>query len=164
MQAILTTRSLLVDPDPVTPLVSQLVEVLRSALQGANQRYQKGFKEQMEKLDQVEAWQKINPSQRQMILIRSGLLEVSAPIVGTEDDLLSALDTQPVTAWENLIAALPARCSQAILQVVKLLEPEAIKISPKPVTLRTLAETDNYLADLRSEIKKHLDNGNPVVL
>lgn len=164
IQAIQTSRSLLIDPDPVTPLISQLVEVLRATLQIANQRYQDGYQIQMKKLDQSEAWQQINASQRQMILMQTGLLAVSAPNVGTEDELLASLDTQPLSAWENLIAALPARCSQAIMQAVKLLEPEAVKINVKSATFRTMEQADNYLADLRSEIKKNLDNGNPVVL
>ena len=164
IQAIQTNRSLLADPDPVTFLVSQLVEVLRSALQAANQHYQEDYQAQMTNLKQSESWQQINESQRQLILMQYGLLGVSYPKVGNEEELLSALDTQSLSAWENLIAALPARCSQAILQAVKLLEPEAVKITPKSVTLRTLKETDSYLTDLRSEIKKHLDNGNPVVL
>lgn len=162
--AIQTSRSLLADPDPVTPLINQLIEVLRANLQGAYQRFQESYQEQLKKLDQTEAWQQINDSQRQTILIQANLLETTTPKVGTENDLLTALDTQSLSAWENLIAALPARSSQAIMQAIKLLEPEAVKIIPKSITLRTLDEADTYLSDLRSEIKKHLDNGKPVVL
>ncbi|HMD90771.1 MAG TPA: hypothetical protein VKF38_16570, partial [Anaerolineaceae bacterium] len=162
--AIQTNRSLLADPDPLTPLVSQLVEGLRAALQAANQRYQDGYQAQTKKLGQAEDWQQINETQRQTILIQCGLLAISTPRVGSEDELLSALDTQSLSSWENLIAALPSRSSQALLQAAKLLEPEVIELRIKPITLHTLQEVDDYLAELRSEIKKNLDNGHPVVL
>jgi hypothetical protein len=164
IQAVQTNRSLLSEPDPVTPLLSQLAEVLRKALQGVYQRFQDGYQAQLSKLNQSQAWQSIDEGQRQTILIQCGLLDVPAPKVGTDEELLSALDSQSLSTWENRIAALPSRCNQAILQAVKLLEPEAVKIYLKPATLRNLEEVDLYLSDLRSEIKKHIENGNPVVL
>jgi hypothetical protein len=164
IQAIQTNRSLLTDPDPVAPLISQLVEVLRTTLQDANQRHQEIYQAQTGKLNQTEAWGSISEVQQAMILFQCGLSGFITPKVGSEEELLASLDTQSLSAWENLIAALPARFSQAALQAVKILEPEAIKIIPKSVTLRSLEEVDAYLSELRSEIKKHLDNGNPVVL
>jgi hypothetical protein len=164
IQAIQNNRSLLSDPDPVTPLENQLVEVLRAALQGAYQRFQEIFQPHKNKLDQSKAWNKIDESQRQFILIKSGFLNATTPKVGTEDELLTSLDTQSLSAWENTIAALPSRCNQAILEAVKLLEPSVVKINPKPATFHTIEEADEYLSDLRSEIKKHIDSGNPVVL
>lgn len=162
--AIQTNRSLLEDPDPAIPLISQLVDVLRQSLNDAYQRFTISFADQMKKLGQNDAWRMISEAQRQAILTQTDLIAVTEPKMGTEDELLVALDKQSLSAWESRIAALPARCNSAIMKAVKLLEPEAIPIYLKPATFHNEEEMDTYLTDLRAEIKKHLDNGNTVVI
>ncbi len=162
--AIQTNRSLLEDPDPAIPLFSQLVDVLRQALLGVSQRFQESYTTQIEKLKQNDAWQKISEGQRQTILIQTDLVAVAEPKMGTDDELLASFDRQSLSAWENKIAALPARGSQAILLAIQLITPQAIKVTPKTATITSIEDADAYWKELRSEIKKHLDNGNPVVI
>ena len=164
IQAVLSNRSLLTDPDPVTPLLNELVDELRKTLQETYKIYQDDYQGFRKKLLDTDMWKQIEEEQRQMIFLQCNLMEVAEPKVGNPDEILSSLDTQPLSSWLNLIAALKNRFEQAHLLAVKLLEPEVIKINPKSVTLHTLEEADIYLSDLRSEIKEHLDNGNPVII
>lgn len=164
IQAIQSNRSLLIDPDPVTPLVNQLVEGLRAALVEASKRYQEVYQSQNEKLDQVLVWQQINDSQRQTILIQSGLLDVTPPIVGNEDELLSSLDLQSLTTWENMTAALPARFEKTHFLAARLLEPEVVKITLPSATLKTAKDVDLYLDNLRKQLMDNIEKGNPVIL
>ena len=49
-------------------------------------------------------------------------------------------------------------------QAAKLLEPKAVKVRPRSVTLHSEAELDAYLAELRSEILNNLQTGSPVII
>lgn len=164
IQAIQTGRTLLTDPDPVTPLIAKLIEVLRSILLSATRRYQESYQAHLTILNDSEPWKKISAEQRQVILEQCGLACISIPQVGTEDKLLAALDSTPLSAWENRIAALPARFEKALLQAAKILEPEVVKVIPKSTTLRCEAEVDAYLGELRSEIMDHIQKNKPVIL
>jgi hypothetical protein len=78
--------------------------------------------------------------------------------------LLSTLDAKPLSVWEDWVVAVPARMRQAREQAARLLEPKTVRVRPKSTTLRTLAETDAYLSDLRAEIAVHIEAGNPVLM
>lgn len=164
VQAILNGRTLLTEPDPITPLLNQLADALRQALQGACSRYTADYQIRLEQFTTSDAWQKITETQRQTILLQCGLLEIPKLDIGTEEELITSLETQSLFGWENQIAALPARFSDANLRAVKLLEPEVVRIKPVPAMLRSMDEVDVYIAALRDQIKQHIENGNPVVL
>ena len=164
IQAILSGRTLLIDPDPVIALVAQLSDALRQALQDACSRFTTEYQTQMDQLEGTDAWQKITEPQRQMILLQCSLTGTPKLVIGTEAELIATLNTQSLNGWESQIAALPTRFSKALWTAIQLLLPKAVKVTPKPATFYSIEEADAYLAELRSEIKKHLDNGNPVVI
>ncbi|MDI9548458.1 MAG: hypothetical protein QM346_12760, partial [Chloroflexota bacterium] len=84
--------------------------------------------------------------------------------VGTDSELLATLDEKSLSTWNDWTVAVPARIEKAREAAVKLLEPKAVRVQPKSVTLRTPADVDAYLDDLRAEIMQHVDNQTPVMI
>jgi len=162
VSAIQAERSLLTEPDPLSPLIGQLTDELRAALQAAHQRFVDVHQREMARLEASQEWQRIGETDRRAIL--SGLGSIPSIQVSTEDALLRTLQAAPLPTWEDSIAALPARFAQARMQAARLLEPKAVRVKPKPATLRSAEEVETYLEDLRAEIMKSIDAGNPVLL
>lgn len=162
--AIQAERALLDDPDPVTPLIGQLTDALRAALQDAHDRLQEIHRREIAGLEATQEWQAIGESDRQALLVSNGLSAVPDIQVGTEQALLSTLDAIPLNTWEDTIAALPARVEQARMQAARLLEPKAVHLKPKSATLKSPEDVETYLEDLREGIMHHINAGHPVIL
>lgn len=165
IQAILTNRILLDDPDPLQPILDRLVDALRLAVQGAHKAYQEAFKQATAGLSKLPTWKALTEEQRQGVLIQSGLAtQAPGPKVSTAEELLASLNAAPLESWKSRTAALASQYEQARLLAVRLLEPQAVQVRPPSATIKTEAELDAYLKKLRLEIQKQLDDGHPVIL
>lgn len=164
VDAILAHRALLDDPDPVKPLLDELVNGLRNALQAKRQHLVALRDREVDALSQTDEWQKLTDEQWRGLFAKHHLGPVPEPHMATDDALLASLDEMPLSAWENLAEALPTRIQAAREDAVKLLEPQAVRVKPKSATLRTAAEVDAYLDELRTEILAHIASDKPVLL
>jgi hypothetical protein len=164
IQAIMTNRTLLENPDPVKSLMDKLYDALRTALQAAYKNYKEAFSEEMSALTKTPAWKKLKEKQQQEVLFQFGLgTQAAAPKVGSPEELLASLTASPLEAWTHRTAALGKMFEDARLQAAKLLEPEAVRIKVPSATIKTTAELDAYLEKLRKEVQKHLDDDHPVI-
>jgi hypothetical protein len=161
--AILKDRSLLAEPDPVSPLVNELTSVLRERFAAARDDYEVARKAGLAALDTDSLWQQLNQSQRKAIIDECGLDVRSAPGLETSGKLLDALRMTPPGQWESQSDALQARLLKARDKAARLMEPTAVRVTPPPATIRTEAELEAYLSDLRAKIQAQLAKG-PVVL
>ena len=118
----------------------------------------------MEAVDKDENWMRLSDAEKQNIRQTHGLLPLPALKVGTETELLAALNETPLPNWATKTDALVAQVSRALLDAAKKLEPTTVQFSLPGRSLKTLPELDAYLADVRAEIVKHLEAGNPVVI
>jgi hypothetical protein len=84
--------------------------------------------------------------------------------VGTDETLLAALDTACLEDWKTKAEAIPARVDRAREAAARLLEPKAVRLSPRSVTLKSEGEVDRYLQELRADIMAHIKAGHPVIL
>jgi len=160
--AVHEQRALLDDPDPVAPLIGRLTDELRAALHAAREHLQRAYEQELDQMKVTQEWQAIGEDNRQTILGEvPGVPDIE---VGTEQGVLATLDMTPLRAWSDQTAALPSRFAQARLRAACLLEPQAVRLQPRPATLKTPDEVDAYLDELRAEIMQHIDAGNPVVL
>ena len=162
--AIQADRTLLMDPDPLTPLLDKLVSALRIALQTARKRLSDIYDLEMGKLLNSPEWNQIGQSDRQIILSSCGVSSIPIINVGNEEEILATLDATSLKTWEDKITALPARFELARIEAIKLLEPKVVHVKFKPATLKTNSEVQAYLDELRTEIMQHIDKGNPVML
>ncbi len=162
--AIKDARALLDDPDPLSPLINRVTAALRTELLTARQRLIEAQDRELKSLEASQEWQSLAEADRQRILNRNALGSVPQLNFGTDEELLATLDDTSITSWEDKIAAPPGRVRKVREEAAKLLLPEAIRLSPRQATLKSVGEVDAYLATLRTEIITHIEAGNPVIL
>ena len=138
--------------------------MLRTELQTRRSRLASARERELEQLQVTAEWERLSQVDRQTLVSKHELGPVTELNVGTDAALLEALDAAPLAAWENRIAALPARFARAREEAAKLLEPKAVRVRPKPATLKTVVEVDEYLDTLRAEIMTLIEGGSPVIL
>src|SRR5260221_7139137 len=162
--AIKDSRTLLDDPDPVSPLLNKVTTALRAELQRARKSLIEAQEREIRALEASQEWQSLAGADRRRILNQNALGPVPQLTIGTDEELLATLDATPLTAWEDKIAAPAGRVKKVREETVKLLLPEAVRILIPQATLKSVDEVDAYLATLRTEIMKYIETGNPVMI
>jgi len=163
-QAIHNERALLTDPDPVAPLVAKLTATLRAELLAARQRLVDMREKGLASLAATAEWQRLSPVDQQRILAENDLGPAPELHVGTDETLLAALDAACLEDWKTKAEAIPARVDRAREAAARLLEPKAVRLSPRSVTLKSEGEVDGYLQELRADIMAYIKAGHPVIL
>jgi hypothetical protein len=163
VEAILNERQLLEHPDPVPPLIKNLSTTLRGALQAEYQRLSIARDQAVSTLEGTEEWSRLSAVDRQPLLVQYDLTLQVPPHMGTDEELLAALDKTPLASWEERMAILHVRISQIREEVIKQSLPKAVQIRPPQATLNSVDELDTYLVRLREHILPHLEVG-PVVI
>lgn len=164
VETIQLERSLLADPDPLKPLIQKLSDALRNALQQARSELENIRQHELSNIETSQDWQSLQDAERKEILLANSLGPVPELNIGTEGSLLATLDTSSLSLWENKIAALPSWANKAREEVARRLEPQAVRVYPPRVTLKTREDVEAYLDSLHQEIMKHIDDGKPVIL
>ena len=152
------------DPNPVSPLINKVTAALRAELLTARERLIEAQDREMKSLEASQEWQNLTETDRQRILNRNALGSVPQLNIGTDEELLTTLDITPITSWEDKIAAPAGRVRKVREEAAKLLLPEAIRISPRQATLKSVDEVDAYLTTLRAQIITHIEAGKPVIM
>ena len=162
--AIKDSRSLLDEPDPVSPLLTKVAAALRAELQKARERLIESQERELKALAISRDWQILAEADRQRILYQNALGPVSQLKIGTDEELLANLDAASLASWEDKIAASPGRVKNVREEAAKLSSPRVVRIPIPQVTLKSVEEVDAYLAMLRVEMLKQIEAGNPVMI
>lgn len=162
--AVERSRGLLDEPDPVPPLLSGTTDLLRAAANEAHQRYAEAFDAEMSKLEGSEPWQTLGAGQREEILRSNGLSKRERLRLESAATVLDALNAMPLSEWESLAFSLPERFGRALGEAARRLEPTVVRVKPRGASLKTEADVDEYLGELRVRIMGHINEGRPVVL
>jgi hypothetical protein len=161
--AIFEERNLLEEPDPLPPLIDQLTDALRAAVQRAHSELVEAHRKSEEELEASAEWKEIDEEQRGRIVAQQQLVEPSALEVGTPEQLLTTLDRTSLPDWIARIAALPERVVRARLEASRLLEPKSRKVVPPAATLKSREDVEAYMEELRNLILQHVEEG-PVII
>ena len=155
-------RRLLADPDPMPPLVSAAAESLRAKLNVAHADWEAAWQKGAQRLAEDPTWGKLSPEQKDAIRQECGLLMVTKPTVDTPQTIAEALSQRGLTEWENMTKALLARIEDAVASAAALLEPKARTVALPGALLKSEAELDEWLGEVRLRVAKALAEG-PVV-
>lgn len=160
-QHIRDQRQLLREPDPVTPLVQQLTQILRDELNRLMVRYKNIYAEGMQRLAADENWQILDETVRNALLAEYQLDETAQPIVqvGSVDEVLDTLDRMSLEMFATRIDALPARFEDVAAGAAKQLEPKVQFVQIPKRTLRTKDDLEQWLLDVRKRLDAKLDKG-----
>ena len=163
-RAVLDGRQLLAEPDPVPPLVHRASDALRAALNQSYAHYAAQFSASMQVLQQEPDWQKLDAADQASILTPAGLSATEpAPAVGTLADLLASLAQCTPQRWGERHDAIAGKLQQARVACARKLEPKVQQLQVPSRMVRTEAELDAWLADVRAAALAKLQIG-PVQL
>ncbi len=163
LEAIRANRSLLDDPDPTSTVLKAVGTALRGALTQAQGRYVTTLDAEQAKLDAHPTWSALPQSKQAALLQAAGINPLPMPATDSDEDLLAALKTRDLSAWQTLTDALPTRFDQALAAAIKEAEPKAQRVSLPGATIHDEAELEDWLAAARAEIASALEQG-PVIL
>ena len=162
--AILHGRLLLDDPDKVEPLVNRAADALRTALNQVSAAYQLEYDQCLKELDASVEWCKLAPEDRATILRDVQLSSPeNPPRVGTLSDLIDSLAACSPQRWTEKRHALRGQLSRALTAAARKLEPTVQPIAPPRRIVRSEADLDAWLSEVRTSVLAKLPAG-PVQL
>jgi len=163
IEALRINRSLLSDPDPVTPLVTKLTKALREALQDVRKEYVALHEQERQRLEEMEIWKRLTPEQQAEILNRYGISGVPEIRVGTEEEILESLEEVSLEDWATRHDALSQRFQNALTEAAKLLEPEAVRVDLPSATLHNEEELRDWIQGVEKRLREELKKG-PIII
>jgi hypothetical protein len=165
VQHIEQHRQLLDEPDPLSPLVGSLTQLLRDELNRLDKKYQTRHAEGMERLRADANWQQLEPEQRNGLLSEQKLTEAAKPHISVKsaEDILRTLDAIPLPMFSDRVAAMPGRFDQVLKNATELMEPEAQFIKVPYRTLKSEEEIEVWLHEVRELLKAALSKGSVII-
>lgn len=161
--AIRTERLLLLEPDPFQSPLARLSEYLRKTLNALKDQHNHIFDEKMAELQANEYFTKLSPEQKHAILRDNQILAKPEIKSYNADELLVQLNKISLEAWADKVAALPSKFQQALDDAIKLSAPKAVSFTLPRRTIRSDAELDAYLGELKNSIREMLNDGDVIL-
>ncbi len=162
-EAVMSERRLLDASDPVPDIRKAVADGLRTAVTKAHGEYRRIYNQQMAALTASDHWKKLKDAQRKTILADEGIDEMPSLSVGSESDLIGALEQTSLPAWKTKTDALPQQFLRAAMAAAKLLEPKTQQVHLSSDTLKTAQEIKAWLASTEKDLLERLKDG-PVVI
>ena len=163
IDAIRNERLILREPDLIQNPLSRMTEYLRNALNEYKRVYNQIYDEKMVELQANEYFNKITPEDKHRILVAQNILakpEIKAHVAA---ELLTQLNHISLDAWADKVSALPNKFQDAVEEAIKLCAPKAESYYLPKKTIKTVAELEAYLDELRKNIRDLLNNGEVIL-
>jgi len=164
IEALIASRGLLADPNPMSALAAPLGDALRGALNAAFEQLQRVREQELAGLDAADEWRQLDDAQRQDLAAQFSLGPLAAPRLGTAEALLAAAEATPPSHFERESQAFPRRAADARDAAARLLAPQAVTVRLLRRTLSGPAEIDSYLSELRGQLETAAAGGSPVIV
>jgi hypothetical protein len=161
--AIRANRSLLDDPDPVSHVLKAAANALRTGLTRVHKAHADMFVAQAARISGNAAWQKLPEAKRRSLLSSAGAVQRPAPVAGSDEQLLSALQSCSLANWQSQTDALAAQFDKALAAAIIEAEPKARRVTLAAATIHDEAELDAWLNKSKTAIAAALKDG-PVIL
>lgn len=162
-EAIEKQRLLLVDPDPIFPLLKSLEDALRNELTAQQKRYADELDKKNAELGADDSWQQLAKDERASICNQAGIADAPKLTLGTHQELVAALEKHPLVVWRDRIDALPHHFDRARELAARSLEPDTQIVDIPRRTLKSTAEVDAWVKNVHEELRKAVAKG-PVVI
>lgn len=162
IEALRAARSLITNPDPVPPIIAAATDALRNRLNAVFTDWQGAWNRGEARLVASQTWNSLSPEQKHSIRQDNGLLQATQPAVGSAEAVADALQHRGLSQWADMVKALPTRIDDALAQAAADLEPKAHSVQLPSGLLKSEAELDAWLSDVRSRVVAALADG-PVI-
>jgi len=158
--AIRDGRLLLDDPDKSKPLVDRAADVLRNTLNQTFAAYQSEYGHCTGEINSAQEWTRLAPEDRAAILRDVELSSPEkAPKLGTLVDLVDSLTTCSPHRWGEKRDALRGQLTRALNLASKKLEPSVQPVTTPRRILRTEADLDAWMGEVRATVLTKLAAG-----
>ncbi|MFO0652824.1 MAG: BREX system P-loop protein BrxC [Polyangiales bacterium] len=161
--AVRKERQLLLNPDPVAPLLDTVVQRLRQELSDAAKRYADAHAEGSSTLASDAGWQKLDEVARGEILRRLALDTVPSVKAGTAEEVERSLSARSLSGWHTERDALPTRSESARVEAAKRIAPRAVSVKLPSRTLHTPEDVAAWIEEARATLDAKVKLG-PVIV
>lgn len=166
LDALVASRDLLADADPVAPIVKELAEALRDAIHEAAVALRDARAAAVAGLERQPAWTALGDAQREALVTENRLGAEAEPNLADAAAVLMAAQARPLQGWTAELDAIPQRASRALEAAIQLTTPAA-KITTVRVSTASLSsadEVERYIEALRVQLLDALNSGNDTVV
>jgi hypothetical protein len=164
LDAIATQRRLLEDSDPLSPIVNDLCDALRTAITMRWDTYATTRAEAIARLESSDDWSKLDAASRAQILEGVGLGDSNAPQIGSIEELLRALDAVPLADWQFRTQAIPTQLGKALAEAAASREADTVEVTAPRAVIRDIGDLEDHLQALRDAVTPHLEAKKTVIL
>jgi len=161
--AIENQRLLLATPDPITPLVKSVEDTLRAELTAKHGAYCQRLKERSNELGTDDSWKELSEDQQSAISKQCDIEPIGDLQIATQDELIAAMQSYPISSWDDRIDALTGRFSRARERAAKELEPETQSVEVPRRTLKTTDDVAAWLDEAGKVLNEAVAKG-PVII
>ncbi|PPI25965.1 BREX system P-loop protein BrxC [Rathayibacter sp. AY1B5] len=166
LDALVASRDLLADSDPVAPIVKDLADALRSAIHEAAAALRDSRAKAVESIEQQASWTALNEAQREALLSEHHLATEPEPNLADPSAVLGAAQARPLQGWTAELDAIPQRASRALEAALRLTTPTAktATVRVSTASLSSPDEVDRYIGNLRAQLLDALGSNDSVVV
>jgi len=162
MDSIVESRSLLVEPNPVTPLLQQAESALRDAITAKLSEYEEEFNACHRDLADDTNWLKLDDAKKQALLGKRSLSTIPSVDLSSAAAVYDALEETSFEQWSDRISALPGRFDAALKDAISELAPKVRYSRLNKPMIESEEQLLDWLAEVEAQIRAELANG-PVV-
>ena len=163
IEAIVAGRRLLDASDPVPGIGRSLVDALRTAVVEAESRHHQAYETERQRLEGTESWRTIEQENRDAILARMRIEKATKGAIGTEQEVLEAVDRISLDDWRTRTAALPQWFAEARAEADRLVEPRTRHLKLETTTLRTSEDVKTWTRQTEQRLLEAVEHG-PIVI
>ncbi|WP_019935798.1 BREX system P-loop protein BrxC [Oceanimonas smirnovii] len=158
-QAIIDNRSLLANPNPVTPLIRKAISSLRDAIVHHQSEYQREYDRCALQLEADEQWQRLAEDAQREVLQQFGITQMPELDLTNNDRVLASLENCSLGQWHDRTASLMSKFDRARAEAVRRLQPKVQVVHAPRKVINDENELKQWLADSEASIRAKLANG-----
>jgi hypothetical protein len=161
LQTFVQQRQLLAEPNPLTPLINGLSQLLRTELNQLKTAWLQQQTAGEQRLAADGQWLRLEAEQRSDLRAAHQLDDPSFARIALEstDAVLTTLERTGLVTLRDRVAALPARYEQALFAAARLLEPQVQPARLPGRTLKSAADVEAWLEESRRSLLEQLAHG-----
>ena len=163
VQAIISNRSILDEPNPTTNLINDTVSKLRGAINHHVDKFNQAHQSCLAQLETDNHWQQLSNEQQHHILSKRGLDSLPQVNLADADAVIESLEDVTLNQWTDRTESLEAKFDNARMEAVQLLQPKVQRVSLPKATFESEADVKAWLDKVETEIMAKLVDG-PVTL
>lgn len=162
MDSIESNRSLLAEPNPISPLLKQAESALRDAITAKLSEYEDEFNACHRDLMDDTNWAKLDDAKKQALLEKRSLSSIPSINLSSPAAVYDAIEATSFEQWNDRISALPGRFDAALKDAISELAPKVKHIRLNKPMIESEDDLKAWLTDVEAQLRSELANG-PVV-